>query len=88
MLLGLKTLWRHCRFGCFFMHIPVNILLKYGLGLQYGPLVFTLAGVVIPLMLAWVMSKSAFLTALFLGRQGFGGKTGQIKKTPSQQFGG
>lgn len=71
-----------------YLHIPVNIMLKYGLGLQYGPLVFTMAGVVIPLGLAWVMSKSALLTALFLGRQGFGGKTGQIKKTPSQQFGG
>jgi len=71
-----------------YLHIPVNILLKYGLGLQYGPLVYTLAGVVIPLGMAWVMSKSAMLTALFLGRQGFGGKTGQMKKAPSQQLGG
>jgi len=88
MLLGLKTLWRHCRFGCFFMHIPVNILLKYGLGSEYGPLVFTLAGVAIPLGMAWIMSKSALLTTLFLGRQGFGGMSGQIKKAPSQQFSG
>ncbi|MEC0212897.1 acyltransferase family protein [Paenibacillus ehimensis] len=57
-----------------YLHIPVNIVLKYGLGLEYGSLVFTLAGVLIPLGAAWIMSKSPLLTLLFLGQQGFGRK--------------
>ncbi|MCP1312150.1 acyltransferase family protein [Paenibacillus tyrfis] len=57
-----------------YLHIPVNIVLKYGLGLEYGSLVFTLAGVLLPLGAAWLMSKSSLLTTLFLGQQGFGRK--------------
>ncbi len=57
-----------------YLHIPVNIVLKYGLGLEYGSLVFTLAGVLLPLGAAWIMSKSSLLTWLFLGQQGFGRK--------------
>ncbi|GLI09050.1 acyltransferase [Paenibacillus tyrfis] len=57
-----------------YLHIPVNIVLQYGLGLEYGSLVFTLAGVLLPLGAAWLMSKSSLLTMLFLGQQGFGRK--------------
>ncbi|MCQ6559403.1 acyltransferase family protein [Paenibacillus mendelii] len=57
-----------------YLHIPVNITLTYGLGMEYGTVVFTVAGVLIPLAMAWVMSKSTILTSLFLGPQGFGRK--------------
>ncbi|MCC3375462.1 acyltransferase family protein [Cohnella sp. REN36] len=57
-----------------YLHIPVNILLTYGVGLDYGTLVYTAVGVLIPLGAAWLMSKSRLLTSIFLGRQGFGRK--------------
>jgi len=57
-----------------YLHVPVNILFKYGLGLEYGALVYTLVGVLLPLAIAWTMSKSKILTALFLGQQGFGNR--------------
>ncbi|MFD0710417.1 acyltransferase family protein [Paenibacillus sp. GCM10027626] len=55
-----------------YLHIPVNILLKYGVGMEYGVFWFTVIGVVVPLGFAWIFSKSQLLSALFLGRQGFG----------------
>ncbi|BBI32299.1 acyltransferase family protein [Cohnella abietis] len=58
-----------------YLHVPVNILFKYGIGLEYGTLVYTVVGVLVPLALAWIMSKSTILTVLFLGQQGFGRKT-------------
>ncbi|MBB6669621.1 acyltransferase family protein [Cohnella nanjingensis] len=60
-----------------YLHVPVNILLTYGIGLDYGTLVFTAVGVLVPLAIAWLMSRSKLLTAIFLGRQGFGRKRAQ-----------
>ncbi|MFF2483225.1 acyltransferase family protein [Paenibacillus sp. NPDC058071] len=64
-----------------YLHVPVNIVLQYGIGLTYGTLVFTAVGVLIPLGIAWLMSQSRPLSYLYLGPNGFGGKT----KPPKQQ---
>ncbi|MUT66120.1 acyltransferase family protein [Paenibacillus sp. NEAU-GSW1] len=64
-----------------YLHVPVNIVLEYGLGLQYGTFVFTAAGVIIPLGIAWLLSQSKLLSMLFLGPNGFGRK----KEKPSGQ---
>ncbi|MFF2092865.1 acyltransferase family protein [Paenibacillus sp. NPDC058174] len=55
-----------------YLHVPINIVLEYGLGLKYGTLVFTAVGVIIPLGIAWLMSQSQLLSKLFLGPSGFG----------------
>jgi len=59
--LGLNSLF------IMYLHLFVNYSFKNYLGIKYGPLIFTLFGVFIPLVFGYFVSKNRFSKKLFMG---------------------
>lgn len=53
-----------------YLHLPINYGLKTLLGTEYGLIPFTLVGVVIPLLIAWLIVRVPILARLYLGHGG------------------